>query len=68
MSRVNAWLDNFVTYTSANLAAHVTAQQAARSATQQKNTDRTAAVDSSVLVDPREGGRVIGNPYPEPHP
>ena len=64
----NAWLDNFVTYATANLAnlglvagdltpvttaqtawatalsAHVTAQQAAKSATQQKNTDRVAVV------------------------
>ena len=64
----NAWLDNFVTYATANLAnlglvagdltpvttaqtawatalsAHVTAQQTAKSATQQKNTDRVAIV------------------------
>ena len=66
----NAWLDNFVTYATANLANlglvagdltpvttaqtawatalsdHVTAQQAAKSATQKKNIDRIAVVIS----------------------
>ena len=66
----NAWLDNFVTYATANPAnlglvagdltpvttaqtawntaytANVTAQQAAKSATQQKNADRAGGLDT----------------------